>query len=346
MSIRAAARVLEQGTWGTTVTGIINLRSRGFNNWFAQQVAAPISAYPDQPLLYPDGTTNSDIQPLKIAFYKNALYGHDQLRQRVAFALSEIWVVSNSELNNAPAFPPLLRIFQKHAFGNYESLMMQVTLNPAMGCYLNMVDNNPGVPNQNYAREFMQLFTLGLQELNIDGTPRLDAGGNPIPAFNESTVAGLSKVFTGWTYAPMPATETAGHNPPYFLSPMVTVANGHDLSAKPLFDQVTLPENQSALQDLTAALHAVFEQPSIAPFVSKHLIQHLVTSNPSPAYIARVAGIFENDGNGVRGNLEALSARFSLIPKREPATIRRLLFHQTSVICVSRCSSSRICSAV
>lgn len=131
MSIRAAGRVLEQATWGPRIADLITLRSRGFNRWFDQQVAAPISVYPDQPLLYPDGTINNDVQPLQIAFYKNTLQGHDQLRQRVAFALSEIWVVSNLGVNNAEAFPPLLRVFQKNAFGNYESLMKQITLNPA-----------------------------------------------------------------------------------------------------------------------------------------------------------------------------------------------------------------------
>lgn len=178
-----------------------------------------------------------------------------------------------------------------------------------------MVDNDPGTPNQNYAREFLQLFTLGLQELNIDGTPLMGANGNRVPTFTESTVENFSKAFTGWTYAPVLGSGSTGHNPPYFQAPMVPLANGHDLTEKPLFDGVILPAGQSAQQDLAAALHAVFERPSVAPFVSKQLIQHLVTSNPSAAYIARVAKVFENDGKGVRGNLEEVVRQILIDPE-------------------------------
>jgi uncharacterized protein (DUF1800 family) len=251
-----------------------------------------------------------------VAFFQNALGAPDQLRQRIAFALSEIWVVSNLELQNASAFPPLLNIFQNRAFDNYEGLMYDVTLNPAMGRYLNMANNDKGLPatktspgtspNENYAREIMQLFTIGLTQLNINGTPVLDSNNNPVPTYTQSTVDELAKAFTGWTYPPMPGAVTKGHNPIYYLAPMVPLEYAHDLSAKTLFPGVTLPAGQTSEEDLTAALHAIFLQPSIAPFISKQLIQHLVTSNPSSPYLNRVAEVFENNGSGVRGDLKAV----------------------------------------
>ncbi len=237
--------------------------------------------------------------------------GPDQLRQRVAFALSEIWVVSDLEVNNASAFPPLLRLFQNDAFGNYEALMKDVSLNPAMGRFLNMVNNYKANPakgtaaNENYAREIMQLFTIGLTQLNLNGTPVVDKNGNPVATFTQTDVTNLAKAFTGWTYPPMPGTVTKGTNPIYYLAPMVPLEIEHDVTAKQILG-VSLPAGRSAEQDLTDALHIIFMQPTLPPFVSQQLIEHLVTSNPSPAYVARIAQVFEDNGSGVRGDLQAV----------------------------------------
>ena len=321
MSPRAANRLMEQGSWGPTQTIDPVLLRFGLKGWFAEQMQAPISTFSDQPQLDSMGKNNNDLRPTQVEFFQNALSGPDQLRQRVAFALSEIWVVSNLEVNNASAHPPLLRIFQQDAFANYEQIMKDVTLNPAMGKFLNMVNNDKGNPargtsaNENYAREIMQLFTLGLQELHMDGTPVLDGNGAPVPTYTQATVSNLAKAFTGWTYPLMPGRTGTGHNPAYYLGPMVPVAGAHDTSQKDLFPGYTLPAGQTAEQDLDQALHAIFMQPSVPPFVSKLLIQHLTTSSPSPAYVERVANVFADNGHGQRGDMRAVIRRILSDPE-------------------------------
>jgi uncharacterized protein (DUF1800 family) len=311
MTAQAAGRILDQATWGPTPAALQDLRSKGFDKWFAEQVDASISTYDDQPLLNPAAMTNNNLVPVQRQFFQNALYGADQLRQRVAFALSEIWVVSDVSVNNATAFPPLMRIFQNRAFDNYEALMKDVTLNPAMGNFLNMANNDKGnptkgtAPNENYGRELMQLFTLGLAQLQSDGTVIRDNSGNPVPTYAEQDVAQLSAALTGWTYPPKPGTVTKGHNPTYFLGNMVAIETNHDVTAKQVLG-TALAANQTAEQELEAALHIVFMNPSLPPFVSRQLIQHLVTSNPSPEYVSRVAGVFAGNGSGVRGDLKAV----------------------------------------
>ena len=311
LTTRAANRILEQATWGPTADTTASLQTQGFDVWFSSQIAAPVSSYTDQPYLTSDGKPNNNLAPVQVQFFKNALQGPDQLRQRVAFALSEIWVVSALEVVNASAFPPLLNIFQNRAFDNYESLMRDVTLNPAMGRFLNMVNNNKGDPvkgtsaNENYARETMQLFTLGLKQLKIDGTPVLDANGIPVPTYTQSDVTNLAKIFTGWTYGAQPGKSNKVQNPIYYLTPMTPVESEHDMTAKQVLG-VSFSAGNTAEEDLANALHTVFMQSSVPPFVSQQLIQHLVTSNPSPAYVARVAQVFEDNGSGVRGDLNAV----------------------------------------
>ncbi len=311
LSTRAANRILEQATWGPNPADTTALQTEGFETWFAQQVAAPVSTYPDQPLYNSAGKTNTNVAPVQVLFFQNALNAPDQLRQRVAFALSEIWVVSNLEVANASAFPPLLRTFQNDALGNYEALMSDVTLNPAMGRYLNMVNNDKGnpttgtSPNENYSRELMQLFTLGLTQLNPDGTAVVDSNGNPVPTYTQADVTNLSRAFTGWTYPPLPGFTTRGHNRTYYIGPMAPLESEHDVTAKEILG-VNFPAGRTAEQDLDEALHTIFMQSSLPPFVSQQLIEHLVSSNPTPAYIKRVATVFEDNGAGVRGDLKAV----------------------------------------
>lgn len=311
VSHRAANRILEQATWGPTQTPDLILETEGFEPWFSSQINAAVSTYADQPQYNSAGNSNTNLAPVQVQFFQNALNGPDQLRQRVAFALSEIWVISELEITNASAFPPLMRIFQNDAFGNYEQLMKDVTLNAGMGKFLNMANNdkaNPArgtAPNENYGREIMQLFTLGLSRLNADGTAVLDPSGNTIPTYSQQDVNAVSAALTGWTYAPMPGFVTTGHNRAYYIPPMVPVEAYHDVGAKTILG-VTLPAGQSAERDLADALHIIFMQPSLPPFVSKQLIQHLVTSNPSPAYVARVSEVFVSDASGVRGNLKSV----------------------------------------
>lgn len=309
---RAVNRILEQATWGPSRISPTVLERDGFDAWFADQLTAPVSTYSDQPLLNSIGNTNTNVAPTQAEFFINALSGPDQLRQRVAFALSEIWVVSEVDIANASAMPPFLRLLQADAFANYEQIMKDITLSPAMGRYLNMVNNDKGnaskntSPNENYARELMQLFTIGLDALNVDGSPVQDSTGQPMPAYTQATVTALARALTGWTSAPMPGVATKPHNPTYYLSPMVAYEPNHDTTQKLLFAGFTLPAGQTSERDLTDALHAIFLQSSLPPFVCRQLIQHLITSNPSPAHIARVAEVFINNGQGVRGDMASV----------------------------------------
>jgi len=307
MPASTAARILEQATWGPTKQSISELQNKGFDQWFADQLTAPVTSYPNQPMLGLDGKPFRDISGVQVQFFQNALSKPDQLRQRVAFALSEIWVVSRvGVVNRAAYFPPLLNIFQKDAFKTYPQLMKDVTLNPAMGAYLNMLNNHKATAtssaNENYGRELMQLFTLGLNNLTSDGTTVLDVKGNPLTTYSQATVTAMSAALTGWTYAP----TAAGGTPPNVLDPMVPLESQHDMTEKLLpfiyptgkTITITLPANQSAETDLGCALAAIFKHPSLAPFVAQQLIQHLVTSNPSPDYIRRVVGVFvESSGD-------------------------------------------------
>ena len=314
----AAVRFLEQSTFGPTPALVNQLQQTDFTPFLQDQFAAAVSTYAD-----PDSTV-TDLTPTQRAFFINALTGPDQLRQRVAFALGQIWVVSGSTVP-FQGIPPYLRLLMQDAFGNYRTLMADVTLSPAMGNYLNMVNNDrpPDASihaNENYARELMQLFTLGLEELNQNGTVKLDASANPIPTYTQDTVQALAKALTGWTYPTQPGNTLQKHNPPYWIGPMEAVDSNHDTTAKTLLGGVTLPAGQTAQQDLTAALDNIFSRPSLPPFVSKQLIQHLVTSNPSPAYVQRVAtafnaGTFGGFGTGSRGDLQAVIAAILLDPE-------------------------------
>ncbi len=303
----AAARFLDQAAFGPTPAAIAQLQQIGISGWLAAQFALNTSDLPDQPILGSDGKFNTNLGPVQAAFFQNAVTGPDQLRQRIAFALSEIWVVSQqSGVRPAYAFPPYWRVLRDNAFGNYRDIIKAVTLNPAMGRYLNMANNNKANPekgtaaNENYARELMQLFTLGLVQLNADGST---AG---VPTFDQSVVTNMAKLLTGWTYPTAPGVAAKGDNPAYYIGQMYAVEHNHDTSAKTIFGNITIPGGQTAEQDLGSLLDALMQQPTMAPFVSKQLIQHLVTSNPSPGYIERVSSVFLNDGNGVTGNMQAV----------------------------------------
>jgi uncharacterized protein (DUF1800 family) len=306
-----AARILDQATWGPTPWSIEQLQTLGFDAWMAQQFALNPSDLPDQPILTPTGTNNNNLAPVQSAFFANAVNGQDQLRQRVAFALSEIWVVSDVSVPWAYAFPPYWRIFSDNAFGNYRDIAKAVTLSPAMGTYLNMANNNKANPargtaaNENYAREVLQLFTIGLVQLNIDGTPVL-VNGATVPTYDNNVVTNLAKALTGWTYPTAPNAVARPNNPAYYFGPMIPYEGNHDTSSKTIFNNVTIPAGQTSAMDLDSVLDAIMAYPSTAPFVSKQLIQHLITSNPSPAYVARVAKVFQNDGTGVAGNMKAV----------------------------------------
>jgi len=312
MSDRAAARLLDQATWGPTPASIQQLQGLGINAWLQSQFSAPVSDLPDQPQLDSAGKTNTDLTPVQSAFFQNTLTGQDQLRQRVAFALSEIWVASAVSVRPAYAFPPYWRIFRDNAFGNYRDIIKAVTLSPAMGNYLNMANNNKAntkkgtAANENYARELQQLFTIGLVQLNPDGSQVLDSNNNPVPTYNQAEVTNTARALTGWTYPTAPGATAKNNNPAYYFGQMIPVESEHDTTAKTVIGGIQIPAGQTAEQDLDSLLDALMQQTTMAPFVSSQLIQHLVTSNPSPQYIQRVSSVFTNDGTGTTGNMQAV----------------------------------------
>jgi uncharacterized protein (DUF1800 family) len=313
LTARAAARFLDQATWGPTPASIAQVQTMGFTAWLQAQYALNTSDLPDQPILNSAGTSNNNAGPVQAAFFQNTVANQDQLRQRVAFILSQIWVVSQeSGVTPAYAYPPYWRLFRDNAFGNYQDIIKAITLSPAMGRYLNMANNNKPstangtVPNENYARELMQLFTLGINQLNPDGSLALDSNNNIQLTYSQADVDGMSLVLTGWTYPTAPGATAKNNNPAYYTGTMFSVDAEHDKTAKTIFGNITIAAGGTAEGDLDTVIAGLMKQPTMAPFICQQLIQHMVTSNPSPGYIQRVSTVFENDGSGVVGNLQAV----------------------------------------
>jgi uncharacterized protein (DUF1800 family) len=326
-----AARLLEQATFGVTVNDVAHVQSIGINAYITGQLANPptqYTGYTYTPHTAPagcigDGSNPPDASslcardqysPFQVQrdFFTHALNNPDQLRQRVAFALSQIMVVSSVEIYEAYGLAAYQNILLNDALGNYRTLLQDVTLSPTMGHYLDMANSdqtnpqNGTVPNQNYSREVLQLFSIGLVQLNPDGTQQPDSTGAPIPTFDGETIEGFASVFTGWTYPPLPGATSQWTNPINFAGAMVAFPNHHQPGIKLLLNGYTVPAGQTPAQDLANALDDIFNHPNVGPFISQQLIQHLVTSNPSPAYVARVATVFANNGQGVRGDLSAV----------------------------------------
>jgi uncharacterized protein (DUF1800 family) len=313
--VNVAARFLDQAAFGPDAATVAHVQTVGLDGYLSEQFAAPISPYPDP------ATTAFGINQVQARFFSNAVHGRDQLRQRVAFALGQIFVVSAVEENSPTQLVPYLQILQNDAFGNFRTLMKDVTLSPTMGEYLDMRNNDKADPargtraNENFARELMQLFTIGLFQLNSDGSLMLDSSGNPIPTYDQTTIQNFAKVYTGWTYPTRPGAVLQRHNPAYYAGPMVPFESNHDTTSKSLLNGLVLPAGQKADQDLEAALDNIFNHQNVAPFISTRLIQHLVTSNPSPDYVGRVAAVFDDNGSGVRGDLAAVVKAILLDPE-------------------------------
>lgn len=322
-----ALQLLNQGGFGAVDADAQQVISLGLEGWIDNDIQKPASlqlphvqSVPPPPFMFQLQEDRVDI------WFRNVVNGDDQLRQRVAFALSEIMVVSQlGALFQAPfALADYYDVLSRNAFGNYRSLMNEVTLHPAMGVYLSMLGNekpNPALnirPDENYARELMQLFSIGLVELNLDGTEKLDNFGQPIPTYNQAIIEGFAHVYTGWTWAGSPSFEQARGTPQNQVIPMELWSDHHDTEPKLLLNGTVLPAGQTGEQDLTAALDNIFEHPNVAPFVSTRLIQRLVTSNPSPGYVRRVATVFNNNGSGVKGDLAAVVKAILLDPEARP----------------------------
>lgn len=352
-------RFLQQAAFGPTPALDSRVRRIGLRVWLAEQFEKPYPSlnypYPDIPLkstnpddvtlgcgMFTSGTLerrNCDrmhysMYPLQNWFFKEALYGDVQLRHRVAWALSQIWVTSGVTTQQSSWAISYHKVLSQNAFGNYRTLMKEMTLNPTMGNYLDMARSTRNNPNENYPREILQLFAVGLFELNQDGTLKLDGTGNPISTYDQNGINNFTKVFTGWSFCntgcPNSAPGIVNYKDPMILTgPVGSVGNNHDLTAKTLFNYPGAPfptipacagctgaaRENYARNSLDQVLDNIFHHPNVGPFVSRILIQHLVTSDPTPAYVSRVASIFNNNGIGVRGDLKAVVKAIILDPE-------------------------------
>lgn len=317
-----ARRFLDQASFGATDATVAALMATTKPAWLAQQFALSNSDYTGFGYLDPNSATgcptgaaatcfrdNYTLFPLQRQFFQNALTNPDQLRQRVALALSEILVTSGLQIRQPYAMANYQRIFLKDAFANFRTILGDVTLSPAMGNYLNMANNAKAnlargtTANENYGREVLQLFSVGVVQLNADGSPKLDANGVPLATYDQNVVEGYSAAFTGWTYPPRAGATAKFGDPVDFESPMIAFASQHDETAKALLLGAVLPAGQTPAADLQGALDSIFNHPNVGPFIGRQLIQQLVTSNPSPAYVARVTAAFNSAPRGDMKNL-------------------------------------------
>ena len=312
-----AKRFLEQATWGPTPALMAHVKAIGKEAFLNEQFAMNVSTYPD-PTATPD---SSSLTPARNQFFFNAFNQNDQLRQRVAFALGQLFVVSANTVGADYQMVPYLRMLHDGAFGNYEDLMRAVTLSPTMGRFLDMVNNDktePGSglnPNENYPREFLQLFSVGTTLLNLDGSNQVDSNGDPIPTYDQDVILNMSRVMTGWTYPTKPGATPRWRNPSFYDGPMEAIDSHHDTGEKVLMNNFIIFAGQTAQQDLNQAVQHVFQHPNVGSFVATRLIRNLVTSNPSPQYIARVAQVFNGNANGVRGDMQSVIKAILLDPE-------------------------------
>lgn len=306
----AAGRFLEQSSFGPTPSSLLEVQQIGVTAYLDQQFALP-----ETPIPTPSVNSMGALRQWALHQYTTA---PDQLRQRVAYALSQILVTSGNKLVYPNEMLPWLRLLSQHAFGNYRELLRDVTISPAMGKFLDLANSRkPGVAggaNENYPRELLQLFSIGLWLLNPDGSQVLDAAGQPIPAYTQETVSQIALALTGWTYPTAPGATPQNTNWEFFGAPMESRSQNHETSSKS-FLGCTLPANQTVEQDLEGVIDCLMQHPNTAPFVVTRLIRSLVMSNPSPDYIERITEVFLDNGAGVRGDLHAVVRALLLDPE-------------------------------
>ena len=320
-------RLADQSTFGSTETLVASIRAQGPSGWVAAQMSLNSSRYASGnggEVHQYTGTGNfcddrgehcwrdwSSTQPLVWDFYRNALTQPDQLRQRVAFALQQIVVVNNIEVDGTYGFRLFYNNLLDNAFGNYRQVLKKVALSPVMGDFLNNANNDKAAPNENFARELLQLFSIGTCALNLDGSLQ---NGTCTATYSNETVRSYAYALTGWTYPAGGKTPwgcwPTGMNCRYYGGDMVPVASYHDTAERKLLAGITVVAGTAATPALDAVLDSLMAHPNIGPFIGKQLIQHLVGSNPSSAYVARVATAFNSGkyggtGSGVKGDLAA-----------------------------------------
>jgi uncharacterized protein (DUF1800 family) len=339
---KGAFRLLQQASFGPSEAGIQEAKAKGPRRWLAEQFVMPVSTFgyrdrdaihkwPDKNTGFCDqfaaGTPERDkcwrdwysSELIKLDFFKQASIGTDQLRQRLGFALSQILVVSEVEVSGTYGLADYFQMLRERAFGTYRDVLIGVATHPVMGEYLNMVNNDATDPNENFARELLQLFSIGTCELNVDGTLK---GGKCQATYDNAMVREYAFSLTGWTYPvggvnPWCTSNCGWKNPTYLKGAMLPVAAQHDTRLRALLSGTTLPAGNNPTQALNAVVDSLMNHPNIAPFISKRLIQAMVSSNPSPTYVGRVAaafnaGKFETFGSGAKGDLSATVAAILL----------------------------------
>ena len=301
------ARFLEQASFGPTPATLAAVQQKGIPAYLQEQFTLPATVIPTP--------SNNSMGELRTWVLYNYTSAPDQLRQRVIYSLSQIVVTSANKLIYPDMMLPWMRLVSQHAFGNYRNLLRDLTMSPSMGKYLDLANSTKPGPgggaNENYARELMQLFTIGLWQLNPDGSLLLDSYGLPMTTYDQRTVAQMALALTGWVYATPPG---GGSSYEFAGAPMVPQQARHDTTAKSILG-CTLPANQTVQQDLENVLDCLMSHPNTAPFIATRLIRSLVTSNPSGAYIQRVASVFANNGSGVAGDLQAVVTAILLDPE-------------------------------
>ncbi|WP_102406383.1 DUF1800 domain-containing protein [Vibrio sp. 10N.261.55.A7] len=303
-------RFLEQTTFGPTEENLEIVRESTPRTWLKEQIDLSPTLHHD---LFQSPFPGLSKRNRLNAWYQIAIGAEDQFRQRAAYALSQVLVVSQQHKqlgSRAEAVTIYYDVLVENAFSNYRELLEKVTLHAAMGSYLSMNGSKKSdpsknsYPDENYAREVMQLFTIGLHQLNQDGSLKLK-NGQPIPNYGQEDIEEIARAFTGWKQDDWA-----------FNKPMITDTRFHDYESKTVLGN-HIPAWQTPEQDVKAVLDILFNHPSMAPFVSRLLIQRLVSSNPSPAYIERIANVFDDNGDGVRGDLEAIFTAIILDPEAQ-----------------------------
>jgi len=337
LDLEAASRFLAQATLGYDYEAIEQVAQMGIEAWIENEFTKPATSFQfiEQDIFDtytaeimavhgPDAEPYRGSFNFNRAFWQHTITSNDFLRQRIAFALSQIFVISGvgSLEDRGEALACFYDILYNNAFGNYRNMIEEITLSPAMGVYLSHI-NNPKTniienirPDENYAREIMQLFSIGLYELNNDGTNQVDGNGNSIPSYDNNDVKEFAKIFTGLSGGAWAPFEWLDQNMQLYFGwwpldydmcvPMIMWENEHQPGPKYLLNGTIVPAGQTGMQDINDALDNLFTHPNVGPFIGKKLIQFLVKSNPSPAYVSRVAAIFNDNGNGIRGDMEAV----------------------------------------
>jgi len=305
MSKEESFRLLEQSTFGARLKDINAIAGTSPEAWIDAQLALPATYLSDGLRNSQNDRWNEYIN----VWWRHAVLAEDQLRQRTAFALSQIFVISSADGlgDEQPGLANYYDILMRNSFGNYRELIEEITLNPIMGEFLSMKGNHkPDAelnlrPDENYARELLQLFSIGLSQLNEDGTTINDDDGVPLPTYDQETVEAFAHVFTGWHFAN--AEHFRWPKNKDFINPMVAWPDKHDTGEKKLLNGFVIPAGQTPEKDLADALDNIANHPNVGPFIVNHLITKLITSNPSPEYVEDVVQVFNKNANGERGNL-------------------------------------------